>query len=1069
MDPQLQQLLQQLLSATNANTAHVTNAINTLNNRLGTLEQTVARNNNITESLSNETRRYNNNAHTQTRIDDALNHFEDTFKKALQAAGGKFVKKDGTLTKSAEDRVTRLVHGDKFRKHAEPILSAKVNAYDVAHPGNTRDFTDFREGAQLLRDALASFDDKSADSLKLSNAQRTRFYREANIGGRLTNKDRMEDHFVTRTDRSGNYEHLSVETSLSRARDELNDLSKEIIKTTQLLQLQNEETTKVNTALTNLANNSTMIDNMLQGLKTTADTASGATLGFADMIDSVTNKPGRGLQLLNDNIGSTRDALKKLRASTNSITRANERAIKRLQDAGSGGIGSSNTFQEQARKNSDRARTAGFLALLIPELAKLLKKNNPVADLLKYGALRLGSGKSGMGDHPVMGAIAYGLSGVALTAITALLWRNPKTVAMLSRLSAPMLNSISKMTGGLTRNFGLFASAVRVGAKQGAQSGKFLGGVRGGLNTAVRLSRAYKLGTTANYATRKGLMGPFVNSGNVNLWRSRAYATGGKLYPSNLAANPGRVAELQMEKMGMKAAGYWRLPFGARYLKGIGAISKRLPLLGALVDQGFDMAQGRSWKKSLLSNGGAAALSMGLAGSTFGISLLLQPMFKNIIDVMTNNVNGVNGLAQAAKERWGKEYESLNTFERLLLAITDPVVNIWNWLKNFFHIKDTSTPGQNNGQGGIPVNEQNQFSWDQNKQKQQREEAKKKYEHDQRAFNELEKYIGGGNSNAGRDEYNRLANQYKREYAKKQLYGASSGQAQMYSAGSKKKQSDDEFIKSTMKSWEAQQYADAQMAKYRVNQKRSLAVRKQQVMNPDYIDPTQLISRQFLLSHDQAQVDRALSKLTGAYEGLRNGKNYSVSWGSFSTDAHYLGKGTQARLDSLLGQAGIHDAQVTSAMGTKNGPHAKGGAHYNILGNTVDITTRDPNAYRKLQALERQGAISGLINEYKYKQAGTTGGHYHFTVTGAAVDAKKAAAQVAPETPTLTGGVSMSDVKETASSEIRQTLAQLAGIAQNNSKQARTKSVIFSATDVTGSLGVWGITQMNNGVVNIGK
>ena len=156
-------------------------------------------------------------------------------------------------------------------------------------------------------------------------------------------------------------------------------------------------------------------------------------------------------------------------------------------------------------------------------------------------------------------------------------------------------------------------------------------------------------------------------------------------------------------------------------------------------------------------------------------------------------------------------------------------------------------------------------------------------------------------------------------------------------------------------------------------------------------------------------------------------------------------------------------------MGTKNGPHAKGGAHYNILGNTVDITTRDPNAYRKLQALERQGAISGLINEYKYKQAGTTGGHYHFTVTGAAVDAKKAAAQVAPETPTLTGGVSMSDVKETASSEIRQTLAQLAGIAQNNSKQARTKSVIFSATDVTGSLGVWGITQMNNGVVNIGK
>lgn len=1068
MDPQLQQLLQQLLSATNANTAHVTNAINTLNNRLGTLEQTVARNNNITESLSNETRRYNNNAHTQTRIDDALNHFEDTFKKALQAAGGKFVKKDGTLTKSAEDRVTRLVHGDKFRKHAEPILSAKVNAYDVAHPGNTRDFTDFREGAQLLRDALASFDNKSADSLKLSNAQRTRFYREANIGGRLTNKDRMEDHFVTRTDRSGNYEHLSVETSLSRARDELNDLSKEIIKTTQLLQLQNEETTKVNTALTNLANNSTMIDNMLQGLKTTADTASGATLGFADMIDSVTNKPGRGLQLLNDNIGSTRDALKKLRASTNSVTRANERAIKRLQDAGSGGIGSSNTFQEQARKNSDRARTAGFLALLIPELAKLLKKNNPVADLLKYGALRLGSGKSGMGDHPVMGAIAYGLSGVALTAITALLWRNPKTVAMLSRLSAPMLNSISKMTGGLTRNFGLFASAVRVGAKQGAQSGKFLGGVRGGLNTAVRLSRAYKLGTTANYATRKGLMGPFVNSGNVNLWRSRAYATGGKLYPSNLAANPGRVAELQMEKMGMNTARFWRtptrgllgagrlrMPLGlARGAKALGKFGGPLAFLGyAAEDLGkFGDAYkeggvGGALKQTGKTIAGATAgtigtfagAALGAVGGPLGVAIggaIGGVLGKALSDVITNNGD------KHAKEIATRMKEQAGVSEGFYAECLDRLAIMVSWWDNFKEWLKQHIPGANRSPGpdGNPVGNSVRDQvviekGNQAKLKQQKDEIEQQL-----------KAYKDPNSVKYRGKWGNLYEQYIRANTKA---GGNKTIAQRLGFGEQ-----DPELEKAAKAW----------ATKKMNEQKTALEAKLKSTTTGLAASNNAVGTLKAYNSNPFKGDIVTSGF--GWRNTPGGREYHKG-----VDLVVPNKIVRAKMGGVVTAIGDKKDGFGDVVRVRD---AFGATHlyaHGVHNSQVVKVGQRVNAGDRLMTMGNTGASRGAHLHYGvYSARGKVLNPIQYTMSAAGKDKFDPSLIKAPaETPTLTGGVSMSDVKETASSEIRQTLAQLAGIAQNNSKQARTKSVIFSATDVTGSLGVWGITQMNNGVVNIGK
>lgn len=82
-------------------------------------------------------------------------------------------------------------------------------------------------------------------------------------------------------------------------------------------------------------------------------------------------------------------------------TRQYQRAIQRSSFASRfgdawGALGSG-SFQEQEQKNKERERQKGFLALLIPQLAKLLQKN-PITDLLKWAFLLLGK------NHPVMAA-----------------------------------------------------------------------------------------------------------------------------------------------------------------------------------------------------------------------------------------------------------------------------------------------------------------------------------------------------------------------------------------------------------------------------------------------------------------------------------------------------------------------------------------------------------------------------------------------------------------------------------------------------------------------------------------
>ena len=106
-------------------------------------------------------------------------------------------------------------------------------------------------------------------------------------------------------------------------------------------------------------------------------------------------------------IGGTSSGLSEFLRVQDALTNARyskpyqQRAIQRSSFASRfgdawGALGSG-SFQEQEQKNKEREKQKGFLALLIPQLAKLLQKN-PITDLLKWAFLLLGK------NHPVMAA-----------------------------------------------------------------------------------------------------------------------------------------------------------------------------------------------------------------------------------------------------------------------------------------------------------------------------------------------------------------------------------------------------------------------------------------------------------------------------------------------------------------------------------------------------------------------------------------------------------------------------------------------------------------------------------------
>lgn len=163
--------------------------------------------------------------------------------------------------------------------------------------------------------------------------------------------------------------------------------------------------------------------------------------------------------------------------------------------------------------------------------------------------------------------------------------------------------------------------------------------------------------------------------------------------------------------------------------------------------------------------------------------------------------------------------------------------------------------------------------------------------------------------------------------------------------------------------------------------------------------------------------------------------------------------GRLKELDDLLKSWNV-DFEYTSAMG---GKHA-GGARSHGAGAKVDLVLKKGGRLTKQQEQEliRRGFYGGATGAVGYHDAGS-GYHYDLSV----LDKNKAGStRIASAGSVVTEGNNANVA--TTSSEVYSKVMDRTGGADTKDKQATIRNLVFSATDVTGSLGVWGITHNNN-------
>lgn len=231
------------------------------------------------------------------------------------------------------------------------------------------------------------------------------------------------------------------------------------------------------------------------------------------------------------------------------------------------------------------------------------------------------------------------------------------------------------------------------------------------------------------------------------------------------------------------------------------------------------------------------------------------------------------------------------------------------------------------------------------------------------------------------------------------------------------------------------------------------------------VDASQLLPESTFTSKRANEIEAEMARRTGAYEKLRDKKNYwrvdtaqfaktnqNVSGGTNYHDVLYVEKGVQDSLANAVDKYGL-SAGFKITSGTKS----KGSIHGTHTGRQVDIAYENGSPTREQlkrdrAALERQKA-AGELTGYLWE-----GDHWHLNYGKAnsksdslSVPARKAAEETAKK---------VSEPIQTAANGMREDLWKRA-MGEGNSKLDKTRNLLFSATDITGSLGVWGITRLN--------
>ena len=385
-----------------------------------------------------------------------------------------------------------------------------------------------------------------------------------------------------------------------------------------------DEVNKLSQTISNLANQSSTVNAMMTNMsQNMADTSLRLQL-FSQMTSNATSA---SLATVNQ-INNLNTALGHFRNSVRSLTNANAKALQRLQNASNRASSGSNSFRQQATRNSDRAKQAGFIALLIPALAKLLKKT-PVTDYFKLLALRFGAGSSGTGEHPVLGAIGLAAAPILSGALLSSVFRRQIMSIGGKLLGVPAASSLRGISQyGMPPVNPFWIPKNMNGAKtlswlhplRSLQNLKHLVADRTvafqrGWNAPNDIWR--RSWNKANYNYHS-----LVRDANGNIMRWQNPLTGRNVPVTQVRT--GQIMNAKMYDWGAHMARVFKpisalgkSPFVAGLLKLGGGVLKKLPLIGAAFDVGSDIYQGKHAGKSLLSAGAATGIGLATGGWGF--------------------------------------------------------------------------------------------------------------------------------------------------------------------------------------------------------------------------------------------------------------------------------------------------------------------------------------------------------------------------------------------------------------------------------------------------------------------
>ena len=1071
---------------------NLNNAVNRLGDAVDNNTQHITRlTKSIGETVStikNSSKSVSANKLNVSELDTFLKRFRKTLETNLSAGAR---DSSGNLTSYAKGKITRAEND--LRRELAPVL-LQVQARNKNTSNNPISITDSLEGANKVYDKITEILSKSLaqdrDTLKAIFSD---LGVSTSARRQVKGKEDVGRDYKVRYDSQGNVQYVEdVGSDFAKLRDDVVALRRTLGETSKEVQTSNSHFTALSTNLQDLIDKSKTLNNIFEKINTSSTTLQntslpGLTTAVGDArtaMNSFVSGQNNALKSLNKSINNT---IKTQQTVTNQIMQTAQKQSQQTQTGSSG-----NTFSRQVQKNDERARQAGFIAMLIPALAKLIEKT-PFSDFIKVAGLMIGK------FMPEIGALVASLA--PLIGASILTKGGSSLVKMFTGRGA------GKLAGGALKG---------AGAGVGLGMANSLGGVwgsRASMGAKLRYSQRWLEGF--NEAGQNTFNPKYIQNytprGNAGNWGKmrEGIITGRYNMDPSFTGDPRFAAKANIAGRTARRNLFRRMGVGVgRAGKFIG---RGMPLWAAGTSVLEDLFSGQftdaykqgGWGgvgRQTVKTGAKAGVTAGgavvggLLGSALGPvgtavgsmlgSIVANILYKSLAKPITEGFKAITAPFKST-------FDSLKThFGELFGGIGKAFKSIWglfkalmNGLKIFKPIADWVTKWVGRILGGAfglaitgvakaidkvitpfakaasfvgQVLEKLQQSFHDFGQKlltmpiigkklqeiygpPETETVQKSVEGSvnpkigsiQAQNEKLLKETKSDKYKVGTPYYNAYKNKLVAQYIRvntPERRGLSFGNDETRRAG---------------EIWAEKKIADEyanKLAQYRRNNIK--------VANMQNAVGTALPSN---LKYETKNGITAVAMSSLGLRGRISSEN-SIPYIA-ANNAQNL-----KNLDAYLTSRG-YKFDYTSAMG---GSHA-GGAKSHGAGQKVDLVLRGGGRLKKEDEewLMRHGFYGGNTGAVGYHNAGS-GFHYDLSVgQGAGLAASaKVAANVAVATATETAQQTSASLQ--ASSEIREGLAKAIGEKKREDKTARARNIIFSAVDVTGSLGVWGITQINN-------